>query len=229
MSVVGIIGDTHAPAMLPGYVDFCIDTFREWGVDRVVHIGDLVDWAARSFHGTDPDLPAVMHERDKALEQISLITRAFPQAELLLGNHDVLPYRKAQTVGLGSDMLRSYNDYWGLPKKWSVYPRYYKLVIDGVIYCHGDQGPQGENAAKNQSRANFRSTVIGHLHQCGGVAWTCNQDARIFGVSVGCGVDHHTLAMAYARPYKLKPFLGCAVVIDGRYAYVEPMCLESYK
>ena len=64
---IGIIGDTHAPAMLPGYVEFCSQTFKQWGVTRVVHIGDLVDWAALSFHGTDPDLPAVMHEKERAM------------------------------------------------------------------------------------------------------------------------------------------------------------------
>jgi predicted phosphodiesterase len=225
MAIVGIIGDTHAPCMLPGYVDFLEDVFGRWGVTRVVHIGDLVDWSALSFHGTNPELPAVLHERAMANAQVSAISKAFPRADLMLGNHDVLPNRKAEAIGLSGDMLRTFHDYWGLPKGWRVHPRYEKIQIDGVIYCHGDQGPQGINAARNQALANFRSTVIGHLHQCGGVSWACNQDSRIFGMAAGCGVDHNELAMAYARPYKHKPFIGCGIVVDGVYAYVEPMIL----
>jgi len=167
----------------------------------------------------------VRHERSLALEQIAELKKAFPKVDWLLGNHDVLPARQAERVGLSADMLKGYGDYWELPKTWKIHKRYTRLEIDGVLYCHGDQGPQGENAAKNQSRSNFRSTVIGHLHQCGGVAWTVNQDARIFGVSTGCGVDHETLAMAYARPYKSKPFIGCAVILEGTHPYVEPMKL----
>lgn len=50
MSRVLIIGDTHAPCMIEGYVDFLKDCKRAWKCDRVVHIGDLCDIAALSFH-----------------------------------------------------------------------------------------------------------------------------------------------------------------------------------
>ena len=223
--VVGVIGDTHCPVMLDGYVDFLRQTFRAWKVERVIHIGDLVDWAALSFHGTDPDLPAVRHEYELALGQVRSLVKAFPDVDILLGNHDVLPYRRAISMGLGGNMLRTFSEYWDLPKSWKVHQRYSKIKIDGVLYAHGDQGPQGINAARNQALANFRSTVIGHLHQCGSVGWACNQDSRGFGMSVGCGVDHSELAMAYARPYRFKPFVGCGIIIDGVYPYVEPMQL----
>jgi predicted phosphodiesterase len=48
MSRVGIIGDTHIPYELEGYLEFCQETFEQWGVDRVVHIGDLIDHHALS-------------------------------------------------------------------------------------------------------------------------------------------------------------------------------------
>jgi len=43
MSRVGIIGDTHLPFELDGYLEFCQETFEQWGVDTVVHIGDFID------------------------------------------------------------------------------------------------------------------------------------------------------------------------------------------
>ena len=50
MSRVGIIGDTHLPYELEGYLDFCIETFEAWDVDTVVHIGDMFDNHSLSFH-----------------------------------------------------------------------------------------------------------------------------------------------------------------------------------
>ena len=43
MAIVGIIGDTHIPYELEGYLDFCQNVFAAYGVDTVVHIGDLID------------------------------------------------------------------------------------------------------------------------------------------------------------------------------------------
>jgi hypothetical protein len=40
------------------------------------------------------------------------------------------------------------------------------------------------------------------------------QNFKIFGTQVGCGIDHDSYAMAYAKRGK-KPAIGCAVVIDG--------------
>ncbi len=42
MSRVGIIGDTHVPYELDGYMEFCKTTFEQWGVDTVVHAGGVV-------------------------------------------------------------------------------------------------------------------------------------------------------------------------------------------
>jgi len=220
-----VIGDTHCPGMLEGYPDFLWDTYKSWRCDRVVHIGDFLDWHAINFHGKNPGTPAVQEEVGSARKQVARITKMFPHADWMIGNHDALPSRHAEESGLPPDMLRSESDYWDLPKGWSVQPRYKKHVIDNVIYSHGETGPQGENAAKNQSRSNFQSTVIGHLHACSGVSWTVNHRYRIFGMSVGCGMDWRLLQFSYGVKFKHKPAISCGVVIEGEYAYVEPMRL----
>ncbi|MDB2596634.1 hypothetical protein N9Y23_09990 [Pseudomonadales bacterium] len=68
MSRVGIIGDTHLPFELEGYLDFCIDTFEAWGVDTVVHIGDMFDNHSLSFHDSEPMLHNVLGEYESAYE-----------------------------------------------------------------------------------------------------------------------------------------------------------------
>ena len=44
MSRVLVIGDTHCPVMIDGYVDFLKDIKRKHKTDAVVHIGDVVDF-----------------------------------------------------------------------------------------------------------------------------------------------------------------------------------------
>ena len=68
-SRVGIIGDTHLPYELDGYLEFCQETFDRWGVNKVVHIGDFVDNHSLSFHDSEPLLHNVMGEYESAFER----------------------------------------------------------------------------------------------------------------------------------------------------------------
>lgn len=225
MACVLVIGDTHAPCMRKGYVDFLKRVADAWGPDRIVHIGDLVDWHAISYHEKQAGTPTAEQEARLSRRQVQQIAEAFPKADWLIGNHDALPERRAQTHGLPVDLLKSNNEYWQIG--WKVHDRFSQLRIDGVIYSHGESGAQGLHAAYNQAKENFRSTVIGHLHGNAGVRWAANREFRVFGMSVGCGVDHKKLQMAYGRKFARKPFLGCGVVVDGRNAYFEPWLLKT--
>jgi hypothetical protein len=40
------------------------------------------------------------------------------------------------------------------------------------------------------------------------------QNFRVFGMQVGCGIDHESYAMAYAK-YGKKPAIGCGVVLNN--------------
>ena len=225
MARVLVIGDTHCPAMRKGYVDFLKRVADDYSINRVVHIGDLVDWASISYHEKNPALKNPALEYDKARKQVAQLARAFPKADWMIGNHDALPSRQMVTAGLDPDaLLKPQNEIWGI--KWKVHPRFSKLEIDGVVYSHGDSGRGGIDAAHRQSADNFRSTVIGHFHGQAGVKWFANEHSRVFGLSVGCGVDQEALAMEYGRRFYRKPFLGCGVVLDGQRAYFEPWLLR---
>ena len=50
MSKVLAIGDTHLPAVHPGYLAFCSDLYDKYDCDTAVHIGDFVDHHAISAH-----------------------------------------------------------------------------------------------------------------------------------------------------------------------------------
>lgn len=224
MSTVLIIGDTHCPAMKRGYVDFLKSIADRWGVDRVVHIGDLVDWHSISYHEKSPALHSPTDELRRARKQVASLVEAFPKADWLIGNHDALTQRQACTAGLPEDVLKPYGDLLDCP--WKVHPRFSEIVIDGVTYLHGE-GPGGMYAHGNRAKLRFRSVVMGHLHANAGVLWHANPEYRVFGMAVGCGVDQKALQFAYGRPIPRKPFLGCGVVEDGKRAYFEPWLLKS--
>lgn len=224
MSRVLVIGDTHAPCMLDGYVDFLKDVHKAWDCTDVVHIGDLIDWHSISFHLKTVGTPDVLGEIEAAHEQVQQLYKAFPKVTVMTGNHDAIPSRRLAEMIMPDSMLRPEKEYWEVPG-WTFKPRYDQLVIDGVIYQHGDRGKGGQNAAMKNAQAEFRSVVQGHLHSQMGVQWFANSQVRIFAMQTGCGVDHKMMAMEYGRKFNAKPLIGCGVVVDGKYPYTEPMPL----
>jgi len=225
IAIVGIIGDTHCPGMRKGYVEFLQRTFDAWGVNRVVHIGDLVDWHCLSYHEKNPMIHEGCKEVRDARKQIAELVAAFPEADWMIGNHDALPMRKAVTAGILPELLVSYNDFWQVD--WQVHGRHTELKIDGVHYRHGDVMPGGQNAALKQAKNNFTSAVQGHHHTNGGVTYFANPDFRVFGLDVGCGIDAKRMQFEYGRPFKKKSVLGCGIVVNGTAAYFEPWLLKS--
>lgn len=219
-----VIGDCHAPCMHKGYIRFLKKIQKKHNCDRVIHIGDLVDHNAISYHERDPSLPGAAEEFKAAWKQVRQLHKAFPKVDMLIGNHDSLPLRKAQTIGLPEEVMKDFKTLWQLDG-WTVYPRFHDLIIDGVIYRHGDKGKGGLHAAHKNAQAEFMSLVQGHLHAQAGVAYHANQEDCVFGMNVGCGVDHSHPNMNYGRVYSAKPIVGCGVVYSRKLAFWEPMFL----
>lgn len=226
MSNVLIIGDTHCPCMVDGYVDFLLDLHEAWAIDRVVHIGDVVDWASISYHPKAPSLKNSEFEFSEAFAQVQQLYAAFPKLDWMIGNHDSLTERQATDLGLPLNVLKDYTDLWETPG-WTAHQRYSDLEIDGVIYRHGDVGKGGSMPAFANAQAEFQSVVQGHYHAAAGVQYGANKNTRYFGLQTGCGTDYRKAAMAYGVKYSKKPILGAGIVIDGSTALFEPMMLDN--
>ena len=227
MSNVLVIGDTHAPVMHDDYVDFLCEIRDAWNCDRIVHIGDLVDWASISYHPKAPSLKNSEEEFDNAYKQVQSLYQAMGKnVTWLVGNHDALTERQATDLGLPLKVLKEYDELWGVDG-WTVIPRYGGITIDGVLYQHGDRGKGGRMAAANNAKAEFCSVVHGHTHSQAGVEYFANHNLRVFGMQVGCGVDYRKAAMTYGKKFNSKPILGCGVVLDGHTALFEPMNLGN--
>lgn len=203
-----IIGDLHEPFSLDDYLSFCVNQYYNYNCNKVIFIGDVIDNHYSSYHETDADGLGGGDELDIAIERLKRWYAAFPKAKVIIGNHDRMVMRKAQTSAIPSKWIKAYKDVLEVPG-WDFVDR---VVIDDVQYIHGEAG-----TARTKSKADMMSTVQGHLHTQCYTEWTVGAKYRVFGMQVGCGIDHDSYAMAYAKRGK-KPAIGCGVVVGGHTA-----------
>ena len=214
-----VIGDTHIPFEIDGYLEFCLSIQKRVKCGTVVHIGDLVDNNAISYHEYNPNGKSPLDEMIESDNHLKDWFKAFPKVKVVLGNHDRLCQRKAITFGLPERCFKSFREIWGLPEDWET-DFYYE--IDGVKYTHGT-GLSGDNAHIKAASQNRQSTVIGHVHHVGAVNYLVSERDRIFGMNVGCVINRKAYAFNYGRDFNKKPVIGCGVVTDcGKYAQFFP-------
>lgn len=217
-----VIADTHLPFEHKHYLDFCKDIEKRVKCKRVVHIGDLCDSHAISFHEHNPDGWSPAHEMEEADKHLKKWFKAFPNVFLCRGNHCDLPDRKRRFVGLPKRCFQEYRKIWDLPKGWVDG---FKWIFDDVCYEHGT-GYAGKYGHIQAAYDNRMSTVIGHAHSVAGVEWSANERDIIFGMNVGCGIDRKAYTFAYGKDFRRKPILAAGVVTDnGRFCQVMPMSL----
>ncbi len=215
ISRVLVVGDIHAPFDLDGYLQHCIDTYRKYNCNSVVFIGDIIDNHYSSYHETDPNGLSGGEELSMAIKRIRPYYEAFPKATVITGNHDRMIMRKAFSSAIPKEWIKPYNDVLGTPEwEWTE-----RIVIDDVQYIHGEAG-----TARSKCKADLMSTVQGHLHTQCYTEYVVGANFKVFGVQVGCGIDHDSYALAYAKRGK-KPAIACAVVIDGKTVINELMGL----
>jgi predicted phosphodiesterase len=221
MSRVGIIGDSHIPYCLEGYMEFCQETFEAWNCDTFVHIGDLIDHHALSFHDSEPMLQGAHGELMDARDKLQPWYEAFPKLTICNGNHDLIPARQLKKIGMDAEVwMKPLKEIYEMPKGWNLVET---LVIDDVLYHHGGTA-SGVNGFRKDAESRMRSTVTGHNHSNFGVSYTATDQELVYGLAVGCGVDNAAMAFAYGKHFQKKPVVGCGVVIDG-VPYAEPMDL----
>ena len=201
-----VVGDLHCPFELENYLSWCKQQYTYWGCTDVVFIGDIIDNHYSSYHETDADGLGGADELELAIKRISRWYKAFPEATVIIGNHDRMIMRKAQTSAILAKWIKTYKEVLEVPN-WEFVDR---LEIDGEQYIHGEAG-----TARTKCRADMMNTVQGHLHTNCYIENYVGQNFRIFGMQVGCGIDHDSYAMAYAKRGK-KPVIACGVVLNGK-------------
>lgn len=209
-----VIGDLHEPFCLDGYLEFCKEQYEINNCNRVVFIGDIIDNHYSSYHESSADGLGGKTELDFAIEKLQKWYKAFPDADITLGNHDRIIIRKAQTSNIPSKWIKEFGEVLDTPK-WRFVTDVY---IDGVRYVHGDKSSQAKTAAKRD----MVSTVSGHFHTLMYTEWFFGKYSAVFGMQVGCGIDSKSYAMGYMQGGK-KEAIGIGIVIGGNVAFNVPM------
>ncbi|UXQ88820.1 metallophosphoesterase [Tenacibaculum phage Larrie] len=199
------IGDLHEPFCLDGYLQFCKRVYEIYNCNKVVFIGDIIDNHYSSYHETDPNGMGGLDELEFAINRISRWYKAFPEADVLIGNHDRMVSRKAQTSKIPRKWIKSYQEVLEVPK-WNFCER---IVYENVQYVHGEGG-----TARVKCRQDGMSTVQGHLHSDMYTYWMHGVNDKVFGKQIGCGIDFTKYAFNYAKAGR-RPALGCGVTIGG--------------
>ena len=211
-----IIGDIHAPFNLKNYLLFCRKQQEKFKCGRVIFIGDLVDNHFSSYHESDPDGLSAGDELDLAINEIQKYYKVFPEADVIIGNHDRLVYRKAFSGGVSKRWIKEYKEVLGTPN-WNFVEN---VELFDININHGEGG-----TARAKMKKELQSQIQGHLHSDFYVEYIVGKNFRIFGMQVGCGVDHKSYAMEYGKNFK-KPAIGCGVLLNkGTLPMVIPMLL----
>jgi len=211
-----IIGDLHAPFNLPDYLRFCYEQQKKYKCGKVVFIGDIIDNHFSSFHDTDPDGLSAGDELDFAINEIQKYYKVFPDAIVIIGNHDRLVYRKAFSGGVSKRWIKEYKDVLKVPN-WNFVE---SLDLFNVNINHGEGG-----TARTKMKKELQSQIQGHLHSDFYIEYIVGKNFRIFGMQVGCGVNNKSYAMAYGKNFK-KPAIGCGVLLNqGTLPIIIPMKL----
>ena len=213
-----VIGDLHEPFCLDGYLEFCKDTYDKYNCNKVIFIGDIIDSHYSSYHETNADGMGGSDELEFAIKKLSKWYKAFPNADVTLGNHDRIIIRKAQTSNIPSRWIREFGEVLETPNWKFVTDVYY----DGVRYVHGDKSGKPKMAAKRD----MVSTVSGHFHTDFYCEWMFGKTRAIFGMAVGCGIDSKSYAMGYMQGGK-KEAIGVGIVIGGNTAFNVKMSLDE--
>ncbi len=205
-----VIGDIHEPFTIDGYLEHCVKTYQEYNCNKVIFIGDIIDNHYSSFHNADPDGLSAGEELKQTVDKIKLWYKAFPNADIIIGNHDKIVKRKAFAGGLSKEWIKDYKDVLNTPN-WNFVE---SLKLDNVLYIHGEGGT-ALKTAQNEGM----SVVQGHIHTESYVRWINN---NTFALQTGCGVDRESYAMGYAKHFK-QQILSCAIILNGKQAILSKM------
>ncbi len=214
VGTVGIISDMHEPFALPGYADWCYDTFNRYGCDTIAQIGDAVDNYASSMHSKDPDNPNATAEFERTAKNLERWFGLFHDVVMTLGNHDDRPQRTAKAGGVSSVFMKSFRETWGFPNGWQICQ---EAILDNVMYVH--QGGGGRSPSLARALAELIPVVSGHYHTVGGVAYHAGRNHTLWGLDVGCGVDRTGYGLAYNKSLR-GYILGCGIVVNDNGVHV---------
>ena len=206
-----VISDMHLPYQHKDAIRFLAEIKKEFKPDRVINIGDLLDFHAISMHTHDPDLASAGHELTMARKYVKELESIYPQVTEVDSNHSSLVYRRAIKYGMSREFLREYGEFLGT-KKWKWVDDL-TLTMSNGQRCFFTHGRSADVLKVSQTMG--MSAVQGHYHTKFVVSYWANPDNLFFAMNVGCLINQKSLSMNYAKNFRTRFILGCGIILDG--------------
>lgn len=218
-----VISDMHFPYNHADLYEFLAALEKKYKFDKVISVGDELDFHALSFHDSDPDLMGPGDELQTSINRLAPIYKLFPEVDLVDSNHGSMVYRRQKAHGLPRHVIKSYRDVIEAPKGWRWHDDYLLKVNDGtnVYVCHGKSAE-----ILKLSMSMGMSCIQGHYHEKFEIRYWGNKLGLFWGMIVGCLIENSSLAFAYNKLNLKRPVIGCGGIINSQ-PRLFPMVLDS--
>lgn len=217
-----LIPDLHCPYQHPDAVRFLKAIKKKYKPDRIICLGDEVDFHALSYHESDPDLTSAGPELSESVRALKPLYSLFPKVDILESNHGSLVYRKAKTAGLPRQVLRGYREILQAPPGWRWHFDL-RIVLPGnkTLYIHHGKSPK----AGHLSMAESSCSAQGHYHTKFHITYWRNSQGLYWDIHCGYLASHDSLAFAYDKSNIPKGIVGAAIILNGQPKLL-PMILD---
>ena len=206
-----VISDMHLPYQHKDSIKFLKEIKKEFRPDKIVNIGDLLDFHAISMHDSNPDLYSAGMELDKAKEYIKVLEDIFPEVIEVDSNHSSLVYRRALKYGMSKQFLKPYGEFLGT-RKWKWIDDL-TLTMSNGQRCFFTHGRSADVLKVSQTMG--MNCVQGHYHTKFLISYWANPDNLFFALNVGCLINQKSMAFSYAKNFKTRFILGCGIILNG--------------
>lgn len=216
----------HAPYHHRDTLDFLIALNKKYKFDKVICVGDELDYHSMSFHDHDPDLDGPAGEFQKGRAFLQELCHIFQNMTIIESNHGTMVKRRAKHHGMPSSHLLSYGDaIFGTKDKqgniqrtsfgrgWVWKPEETLMLKNGqrVKFVHG---------WLRNTLSNVKNTgmcfVQGHHHSTFEVVYYHTSEFLNWGISAGCMIDDKNPAFEYNKNNASRPVIGCAGIIEDQ-------------
>ena len=207
------ISDLHFPYSHKDSLKFLKAIKKKYRPDKVVCLGDELDYHNMSFHDSDPDLDSAGVELEKGLAHMQGLFSLFPECDVLESNHGSMFYRKAKHHGMPRHLLKSYKEVLDAPKDWYWHPLLTLKMSNGqlVSFSHG----RSKNVLA-EARMRGHSFVQGHHHSQADIRCYGLENKVHFGMTVGCSIDNQSFAYAYNKNFSAEPIVSHGLIVNGQ-------------
>jgi len=217
-----VISDLHAPYQHPDAIKFLAALKDKYDPDKIICIGDELDFHAMSFHPSNAELYSAGDEFKAGQEVLWQLEELFPKMTLVESNHGSMAYRKARVTGIPDSFLIPYKEILDV-KHWNWVDRLGLTLPNKqpVFIAH-----QICANARTAMMSKMMSIIQGHFHEKFEIVYMSNGERLNFGMTVSCLIDDKSMAFHYNKVFPKRPIMGSAMVIDSQ-PMLQPMVLKS--